>query len=156
MVRTKSKPVKKISKMSSICHRRRFRARQKGLVSNLKCVQKEEKKKDLKNLVSVNGVIAGEIYYKSPITLGITKSGSIGFIQVYILHDTLGKRMKKEEFTYRLVVCDEMIKKHQLKEGSVLIIKNFERITNTRTNLRAGQSNCDYLLGSSALVKPMF
>ena len=107
------------------------------------------------NRLNEDGVIAGEIIFKTDIKLA--RGYSVPRLyQSYFLVDHLAKRLNKPEDTYRLVVFDEAIKSIQLNEGEYYVITNFSKIKNPGMNLRDGQSDHEYILYENSYIKSMF
>lgn len=102
-----------------------------------------------------DGVIAGEVVFQTPIRVARFPEGGSCFFRSYIMVDHLARRLKKEEYTFRLVVYDDDIKKLELEEGGYYFISGFTKIKNTEMNLRDGQSPSEYVLLSSTLIQPM-
>ena len=107
------------------------------------------------NRVNEDGVIAGEIIFKTDIKLAREYPVPCLY-QSYFLVDHLAKRLKKPEYTYRLVVFDDAIKSIQLNEGEYYVITNFSKIKNPGMNLRDGQSDYEYILYENTYIKSMF
>ena len=109
----------------------------------------------LENRQNEDGVIAGEIIFKSDIK--VARGYPVPcFYQTYFLVDHLAKRLRKTEYTYRLVVFDDAIKSIQLNEGEYYMITNFSKIRNAGVNLRDGQSEFEYFLYENTYIKSMF
>ena len=102
-----------------------------------------------------DGVIAGEIIFQAPIKVARFPEGHSCFFRSYILVDRLAHRLKKEEYTFRLVIYDDDIKKFELDEGGYYFISGYTKIKNSETNLRDGQSDDEYVLHSNTLIQPM-
>ena len=102
-----------------------------------------------------DNVVAGEIVFQTEIRVCRFPEGGTCFFRSYILVDHLARRLKKREYTYRLVVYDDDIKKLQLEEGGYYFISGFTKIKNSEMNLRDGQTNVEYTLHSNTHIQSM-